>query len=109
MKKAELRSKLDEWIIEQKLQEYSQNTLKQYRSNVQRFIDWMPEDEELSKELMIVIPLCKAEKPLIVAYTQRLLVALFCLRLYLLQPEIVDAEPSKKLIYLNDPCVNSCG
>ena len=53
MKKADLRNKLDEWITEQKLQEYSQNTLKQYRANVQSFIDWMPEDEELSKELMI--------------------------------------------------------
>jgi integrase len=47
MTKKELLIKLDEWIIEQKYQEYSENTLKQYKANVLKFIDWLPEDAEL--------------------------------------------------------------
>lgn len=44
MNKQELLSKLDEWILEQKYQEYSEKTLKDYRSNVLKFINWLPED-----------------------------------------------------------------
>lgn len=44
MNKQDLLSKLDEWILEQKYQEYSNNTLKQYKTNVMKFIDWLPDD-----------------------------------------------------------------
>ena len=53
MKKADLIPKLDEWILEQKYQEYAQSTLNQYRANVQKFIDWLPEDEEITKDTML--------------------------------------------------------
>lgn len=53
MKKEELTNKLDEWILEQRLQEYSARTLKAYRSSVLRFIDWMPEDEDITKDMMM--------------------------------------------------------
>ncbi len=53
MRKADLISKLDEWILEQKYQEYAQSTLNQYRANVQKFIDWLPEDEEITKDTML--------------------------------------------------------
>lgn len=53
MKKADLIPKLDEWILEQKYQEYAQTTLNQYRANVQKFIDWLPEDEQLTKDTML--------------------------------------------------------
>lgn len=46
MKKEDLLSRLDEWIIEQKYQEYSENTLKQYRANVMKFINWLPDNDE---------------------------------------------------------------
>ncbi len=49
MRKNDLIPKLEEWILEQKYQEYAQSTLKQYKANVQKFIDWLPEDEEISK------------------------------------------------------------
>lgn len=45
MNKQELISKLDEWIEEQMYQEYSNNTLKQYKANVLKFINWLPDDE----------------------------------------------------------------
>lgn len=53
MKKTDLIPKLDEWILEQKYQEYAQSTLSQYRSNVQKFIDWLPDDEEITKDTML--------------------------------------------------------
>lgn len=53
MRKADLIPKLDEWILEQKYQEYAQSTLNQYRANVQKFIDWLPEDEEITKDTML--------------------------------------------------------
>lgn len=53
MKKEELILKLDEWIDEQKYQEYSDNTLKQYRSNVLKFINWINNDEIISKQTTI--------------------------------------------------------
>ena len=53
MRKSDLIPKLDEWILEQRLQEYAQSTLSQYRANVQKFIDWLPEDEEIDKETML--------------------------------------------------------
>lgn len=53
MKKAELLKKLDEWILEQKYQEYAQSTLNQYKSNVLKFIEWVPDDEEITKDTML--------------------------------------------------------
>lgn len=53
MKKENLISKLDEWILEQKYQEYASSTLSQYRANVQKFIEWCPEDEEITKDTML--------------------------------------------------------
>lgn len=49
--KNNISKKVDEWIQEQKYQEYSNNTLKQYKTNVMKFVNWIPEDVEISKEL----------------------------------------------------------
>lgn len=53
MKKADLIPKLEEWILEQKYQEYAGSTLKQYRANCQKFIDWLSDDEEITKDTML--------------------------------------------------------
>lgn len=53
MKKEDMIYKLDEWILEQKYQEYASSTLEQYRANVQKFIDWCPNDEEITKDTML--------------------------------------------------------
>ena len=53
MTKDELISKLEEWILEQKLQEYAPSTLNQYKANVLKFINWLPEDAVITKETMI--------------------------------------------------------
>ena len=53
MNKADLKPKLDEWILEQRFQEYAPNTLKAYANSVKRFIDWLSEDEEITKEAML--------------------------------------------------------
>ena len=50
MTKEELLIKLDEWITTQKYQEYSKNTLHQYRSNVLKFIELLKDGEEITKE-----------------------------------------------------------
>lgn len=50
MNKNDLLSKLDEWILEQKYQEYSENTLKQYKANVMKFISWIPDDKTITKD-----------------------------------------------------------
>ena len=47
MNKKNLILKLDEWITEQLYQEYSFNTLNQYKSNVLKFINWIPDDCKL--------------------------------------------------------------
>ena len=52
MQKQEMEQRLDEWILEQRLQEYAPSTLGQYRANVQKFLDWCPEGE-ITKETMI--------------------------------------------------------
>ena len=50
MNKNELLPKLNEWIDEQKYQEYSDNTLKQYKANVLKFIKWLPDNEPITKQ-----------------------------------------------------------
>lgn len=46
MNKEELLMRLDEWITELKYDEKADNTLKQYRTNVMKFIDWLPNEVE---------------------------------------------------------------
>ena len=53
MTKDDLNLKLKEWITEQRLQEYEKATLKRYEANVAKFIEWLPEDKEITKELLI--------------------------------------------------------
>lgn len=53
MKKEELRGKLNEWILEQKYQEYAETTLRQYKANVLKFIDWLDSNEEITKDTML--------------------------------------------------------
>ena len=62
MKKADLISKVDEWILEQRYQEYASSTLSQYKSNVMKFIEWLPEDEEITKETMLRYKMYLGEK-----------------------------------------------
>lgn len=52
-KKQSLYPLVDEWINEQYYQEYSDNTLKQYKANVLKFVDWMDDDEILTKDTTI--------------------------------------------------------
>lgn len=53
MTKSDLNCRIVEWILEQRLQEYEKSTLERYEANVQKFIDWLPEEQELNKELTI--------------------------------------------------------
>lgn len=53
MNKQKLLLKLDEWIQEQKFQEYSANTLKQYKANVIKFINFIENDDVITKETTI--------------------------------------------------------
>ena len=53
IKKNDLYPLVDEWITEQYYQEYSDNTLKQYKANVLKFVDWMDDDEVLTKDATI--------------------------------------------------------
>lgn len=53
MTKADLEPKLKEWILEQRLAEYQKSTLNRYEANVKKFIDWLPDDEEITKETLI--------------------------------------------------------
>lgn len=53
MTKEELNGQVNVWIKELKMQELADGTLRNYRPIVQRFIDWIPEDCEISKELVM--------------------------------------------------------
>lgn len=53
MNKQELYKYLDEWILDQQYQEYSINTLKQYKANVKKFIDWLDDDSIIDKSTTI--------------------------------------------------------
>lgn len=50
MNRQDLLPKLDEWIEEQRYQEYSDNTVKQYKANVLKFINWLTDEEEITKQ-----------------------------------------------------------
>ena len=53
MIKKELHNLLSEWITEHRLNEYSTNTINQYKSTVLEFINWLPDQFELDKEMSI--------------------------------------------------------
>lgn len=53
MNKEDLLNKLDEWIEEQKYQEYSDNTLKQYKASTLKFINWLQNDDNITKDTTI--------------------------------------------------------
>lgn len=53
MNKQDLIFKLNEWINEQTYQEYSNNTLNQYKSNVLKFLNWVPNNEIITKDTTI--------------------------------------------------------
>lgn len=53
MKKDELKERLPQFLLEQLEDEKSNNTLKKYQRNVGSFIDWLPEDAEIDKAIVI--------------------------------------------------------
>lgn len=53
MNKAELKERLQDFIIEQSEDEKSKNTLKKYQRNIELFLDWIPEDLEIDKNIVI--------------------------------------------------------
>lgn len=50
MVKKDLISKLDEWLLELKYDEKAANTLKQYKSNIMKFIEWLPDNKPITKD-----------------------------------------------------------
>lgn len=53
MKKDELKEKLSQYITEQTEDEKSKNTLKKYQHNIEVFIDWLPADADVEKNIVI--------------------------------------------------------
>ena len=53
MNKAELKSRLPDFLIEQQENEKSNNTLKKYKRNIEMFLEWLPEDVEIDKTIAI--------------------------------------------------------
>lgn len=53
MKKHDIEEHLEEWITEHKYNEYSNNTLKKYRTSILIFIEWLNEDEIITKDTTI--------------------------------------------------------
>lgn len=53
MIKEELKERLPDFLIEQAEDEKSQNTLKKYKHNIELFIDWIPEDAAIDKNIVI--------------------------------------------------------
>lgn len=53
MKKGDLEPLFTSWIEAQRLEEKAENTLKSYKKKVSRFIEWLPADEEITKDLML--------------------------------------------------------
>lgn len=50
MHKNELQKSLDEFLLDMKYEEKSNNTLTRYKCNIQTFIDFLNEDEPISKD-----------------------------------------------------------
>ena len=53
MNKEELKERLPDFFIEQSEDEKSQNTLKKYKHNIEAFIDWIPNDTPIDKNIVI--------------------------------------------------------
>ena len=53
MTKDELRSKLDEFIENEELEELADKTIQSYRNAVNKFIDYLPNDFEINKKLVM--------------------------------------------------------
>lgn len=53
MKKEDLKEQLPQFLIEQSEDEKSQNTLKKYEHNIGLFLEWIPDDAEIEKTLVI--------------------------------------------------------
>lgn len=53
MKKDELKERLPDFIIEQSEDEKSNNTLKKYARNIEAFLDWLPPDADVEKNIVI--------------------------------------------------------
>ena len=53
MKKEELRQRLPEFILAQSEEEKSRNTLKKYSHNIESFLAWLPDDQEVNKSIVI--------------------------------------------------------
>lgn len=53
MRKEDLKKRLSEYIIEQSENEKSKNTLKKYQHNIELFIDWIPDEAEIDKSIVI--------------------------------------------------------
>ena len=53
MKKEELKKRLQQFILEQLDDEKSQNTLKKYQHNIECFLEWIPEETEVDKAIVI--------------------------------------------------------
>lgn len=53
MNKTELKERLPLFIMEQSEEEKSQNTLKKYKHNIELFIDWLSDDADVDKTIVI--------------------------------------------------------
>lgn len=53
MKKDELKEKLPQYMIEQSEDEKTKNTLKKYQHNIELFLEWLPVDVDVDKNIVI--------------------------------------------------------
>lgn len=53
MTKQDLQERLPHFIIEQQETEKARNTVKKYQHNIELFIDWLPDDADLEKTIVI--------------------------------------------------------
>ena len=53
MNKTDLKERLPDFIIEQSENEKSHNTVKKYKHNIELFIEWMPDDTDIDKTILI--------------------------------------------------------
>jgi len=53
MNKNDLKQRLPDFIIEQSEDEKSRNTIKKYSHNIEVFIEWIPDDAQIDKSLVI--------------------------------------------------------
>ncbi|WP_279195166.1 tyrosine-type recombinase/integrase [Holdemania massiliensis] len=53
MNKKDMQDQLDSFIEDQYCKELSKKTLHKYRADIQAFLDWLPENAEITKKVMI--------------------------------------------------------